>query len=81
MSEGHRFLSPNKFKVSSYEDYQEKMRLGHVILDRVVRKETIWNEASNIAFAVGRELVEDKKLLEEVVGLVEWPVTLLGQDR
>ena len=79
VSEGHRFLSPNKFKVSSFEDYQEKIRLGYVILDRAVRKKTIRHEASNIAFAVGRELIEDEKLLDEVVGLVEWPVTHMGK--
>ncbi len=79
VSEGHRFLSPEKFSISSFEDYYDKMRYRYVILDRSVRKEKIWHEASNAAFAIGRELVQDDDLLEEVTGLVEWPVILVGK--
>ena len=79
VSEGHRFLSSGKFSVSSFEDYQEKMRHRHVILDREVRKEKIWGDANTAAFAVGLELIKDEKLLDEVTGLVEWPVILMGK--
>ena len=78
-SVGHRFLSPEKFHVSSFEDYQTKIKQRNVILDRSFRKEKIWNDALTAAFAVNRELVEDDDLLEEVTGLVEWPVILLGK--
>ena len=36
-------------------------------------------DARNLALAHGLELVEDEGLLEEVAGLVEWPVTLMGE--
>ena len=40
--------------------------------------EIILNDAKNLAFAQGFELVEDEGLLNEVAGLVEWPVVLMG---
>ena len=79
VSRGHRFLAPGEFTVKSFEDYQEKIRHQYVILDRTIRKEKIWNDASNEAFARGLVLVDDKSLLEEVTGLVEWPVVLIGK--
>ena len=48
-------------------------------MDPSERAGHIWNEASQLAFAQGLELVEDKGLLAEVAGLVEWPVVLMGR--
>ena len=79
ISSGHRFLAPDEFSVSSFEDYQSKITKQHVILDRGQRKAKIWNEATTIAFAKGMEVVEDESLLEEVTGLVEYPVVLIGK--
>ena len=79
VSYGHRFLSPDEFSVSSFENYKEQMRQRFVMIDRQLRKEKIRNDASNAAFAVGLELVEDNALLEEVTGLVEWPEILIGK--
>ena len=42
------------------------------------RKDIILHDAKDLAFAQGLELVEDEALLEEVAGLVEWPVVLMG---
>ncbi len=42
------------------------------------RRDIIAHEARNLSFAAGLELVEDEALLEEVAGLVEWPVVLMG---
>ena len=39
----------------------------------------IWHDATQAAFAQGLEVVEDKGLLAEVAGLVEWPVVLMGE--
>ena len=75
---GHRFMAPAPFRVSSFEDYAAKLKRAHVILDPAERAETIWHDATQKAFALGFELVEDKGLLAEVAGLVEWPVVLLG---
>ena len=76
---GHRFMAPDTFSVSNIEDYAAKLKRAKVILDPVERADHIWNEASQMAFASGLELVEDRGLLAEVAGLVEWPVVLLGR--
>ena len=49
------------------------------MLDPAERRDTIWNDATNMAFANGLEVVEDAGLLAEVAGLVEYPVVLMGQ--
>ena len=76
---GHRFLSPDAFTVTGFEDYEAKLKRAHVMLRADERADMIWNDAMNQAFALGLEVVEDRGLLTEVAGLVEWPVVLLGQ--
>ena len=76
---GHRFLSPARFAVTSFDDYVVKLKRAHVVLDSAEREAAIWQGASNLAFAAGLELVEDRALLTEVAGLVEWPVPLMGR--
>ena len=76
---GHRFMVPDTFAVSSFEDYEAKLKRAHVILRADERADAIWHEASQMAFAAGLELVEDRGLLAEVAGLVEWPVVLMGE--
>lgn len=75
---GHRFMAPDKISVISFDDYEAKLKRAKVILRADERADLIWSEASNQAFAAGLELVEDKGLLAEVAGLVEWPVVLMG---
>ncbi|ANG95335.1 glycine--tRNA ligase subunit beta [Brucella pseudogrignonensis] len=77
---GHRFLSDGQaIKVRRFEDYVEKLEKAFVVLDAERRKEIISQDAHNLAFASGLELVEDEGLLEEVSGLVEWPIVLMGE--
>nr|WP_325250639.1 glycine--tRNA ligase subunit beta [Amylibacter sp.] len=75
---GHRFHAPDAFKVNSFEHYASELAKAYVVLDSAARADTIWNDATNAAFAQGLEVVEDKGLLAEVAGLVEWPVVLMG---
>jgi glycyl-tRNA synthetase beta chain len=75
---GHRFMAPVEFSVTSFDDYEAKLKRAKVILRSDERADMIWSEASNQAFAAGLELVDDKGLLAEVAGLVEWPVVLMG---
>ncbi len=77
-SYGHRFLSPEKFYVNSFDDYLISLEKAKVILDSERRKNIILNEAKQLAFLHNLELIEDEALLEEVAGLVEWPVILSG---
>ena len=76
---GHRFMAPEFFTVKDFDDYKLKLRNAFVILDNRERSEIILNDANNLAFANGLDLINDDALLEEVSGLVEWPVTLLGK--
>ncbi|WP_170418093.1 glycine--tRNA ligase subunit beta [Ruegeria arenilitoris] len=78
-TEGHRFMAPGRFAVTGFEDYAAKLKRAFVVLSPEERAEHIWNDAQNMAFAAGLEVVEDKGLLAEVAGLVEWPVVLMGQ--
>ncbi len=78
-TEGHRFMAPGRFSVTSFEDYAAQLKRACVVLSPGERAEHIWNDAQNMAFAAGLEVVEDKGLLAEVAGLVEWPVVLMGQ--
>ncbi|MBY6139378.1 glycine--tRNA ligase subunit beta [Leisingera daeponensis] len=75
---GHRFMAPDEITVIGFDDYAAKLKRAHVVLDARERAEAIWQEAANQAFANGLEVVEDKGLLAEVAGLVEWPVVLMG---
>ncbi len=75
---GHRFHAPESFMVRRFDDYVDKLEKAHVILDAERRKEMIRTDAENRAFALGLEVVPDEGLLEEVSGLVEWPVVLMG---
>ncbi|OUS06851.1 glycine--tRNA ligase subunit beta [Rhodobacterales bacterium 52_120_T64] len=77
-TEGHRFMGNGRFAVSSFEDYEAKLKAAGVILNAEDRAESIWADATNLAFAQGLEVVEDAGLLAEVAGLVEWPVVLMG---
>ncbi|RFC68876.1 MULTISPECIES: glycine--tRNA ligase subunit beta [Mesorhizobium] len=75
---GHRFHAPEDIVVRRFDDYVSKLEAAKVILDAERRKEIIRADAVNLAFANGLEMVEDEGLLEEVSGLVEWPVVLMG---
>lgn len=75
---GHRFLAPDAFTVEGFADYRDKLRAAHVILDREERKARIKADAEALAAREGLTLSPDDGLLEEVAGLVEWPVVLVG---
>jgi glycyl-tRNA synthetase beta chain len=75
---GHRFMAPGAIKVRRLDDYVAKLQQAKVVLDPARRAQTVLADAKNLAFAQGLELVEDEGLLAEVIGLVEWPVSLMG---
>src|ERR1700759_3112679 len=75
---GHRFMAPAPISVRRFEDYEAKLLAAKVVLDPQARRDIILADAKQLAFAQGFELVEDQGLLDEVAGLVEWPVVLMG---
>lgn len=76
---GHRFHAPGAITVKRFDDYAAKLEAAKVVIDAERRKEIILADARNLTFANGLDLVEDEGLLEEVSGLVEWPVVLMGE--
>jgi glycyl-tRNA synthetase beta chain len=75
---GHRFMAPSAISVRRFEDYEAKLKAAKVVLDPQARKDIILDDAKELAFAQGFDLVEDQVLADEVAGLVEWPVALMG---
>jgi glycyl-tRNA synthetase beta chain len=75
---GHRFLGPEAFPVANFHDYERKLLEHFVVLDREKRKWRIQGDSKRLCDAHGLTVVLDEALLEEVVGLVEWPVVLMG---
>ncbi|MFO1114843.1 MAG: glycine--tRNA ligase subunit beta [Beijerinckiaceae bacterium] len=78
LTRGHRFLAPSEIRVRRFDDYLPALEKAKVVLDSARRKDIVLHDARDLAFAQGFELIEDEGLLEEVAGLVEWPVTLMG---
>jgi glycyl-tRNA synthetase beta chain len=75
---GHRFLAPAPIKVRRFDDYVTALEKAKVVLDLDRRKDIIRADADNLAFAQGLSVIADEGLLEEVAGLVEWPVVMMG---
>jgi glycyl-tRNA synthetase beta chain len=75
---GHRFLSPGEICVSGASEYLERLREAHVVLDQDCRKAAIRRGVEEAVSAEGLFLKPDPELLDEVTGLVEFPVVLMG---
>ncbi|WP_158964377.1 glycine--tRNA ligase subunit beta [Chachezhania sediminis] len=78
-TEGHRFMAPGQIAVRNFDDYAAQLKRAFVMLSHEERAEHIRADAENLAFAAGLDVVQDKGLLDEVAGLVEWPVVLMGE--
>jgi glycyl-tRNA synthetase beta chain len=78
ITHGHRFMAPGAIRVRRFDDYVTSLEKTKVVLDAARRRDIILYDARNLAHAQGSELVEDAGLLDEVAGLVEWPVVLIG---
>ncbi len=78
LTSGHRFHAGEPFQVRNFADYRDKLRAAHVILDAAERRDIIAGGAAALAQAEGLTVQDDPALLDEVSGLVEWPVPLIG---
>lgn len=79
LSEGHRFLSPGLFTVTSCAQWQAELKARHVIVDAAERRTRIADALADKAATMGLAIVDDQGLLDEVTGLVEWPVAMIGR--
>ena len=76
---GHRYLSSGQpFAVSDFASYQQALAANSVILDHADRQAIILEKARAVCAAAGCELMDDNGLLEEVAGLNEFPIPILG---
>src|SRR5690606_3179908 len=75
---GHRFLAPDAIRVRRFDDYVTALERAKVVIDLDRRKDIIKTDAEQLAFAQGLTVIADEGLLEEVAGLVEWPVVMMG---
>ncbi len=78
LSQGHRFLAPRAFAVSGVADYRKRLRESYVMLDAKDRSRAINLALYERAAEVQLTVKDDPDLLEEVTGLVEWPVVMMG---
>jgi glycyl-tRNA synthetase beta chain len=80
VTEGHRVHGRGPYTVKGWADYKKQLEgKGHVILSRADRRARILEGIAAVCGKAGLELVPDEGLLEEVTGLAEWPVVVLGQ--
>lgn len=77
MTRGHSLMAPGEIEVISFDDYRRQLLERFVVLDSFEREKRILEGATALAEAEGLELVEDSELLEEISGLVEWPVPMM----
>ncbi|WP_341197170.1 glycine--tRNA ligase subunit beta [Hyphomonas chukchiensis] len=78
-TEGHRVHGRGPFTVTGWEDYSKQLEgEGHVRLTRDARRDVIAKGIADVCAKAGLTWVEDAGLLEEVTGLAEWPVVVLG---
>lgn len=75
---GHRFHHPGVITIGSANDYAEKLRACHVLIDPTEREAIIRDGAAKAAQEAGLSIVPDEGLVTENAGLTEWPVPLLG---
>lgn len=79
-TEGHRVHGRGPYTVTGWADYKAQLEgAGHVVLSRDDRRAAILEGIAKVCDAAGLDWIEDKGLLEEVTGLAEWPVVVLGQ--
>ncbi|MBT5752232.1 MAG: glycine--tRNA ligase subunit beta [Rhodospirillaceae bacterium] len=77
-TQGHRFMAPDPISVTDFADYRTKLEAAKVLLDPAARQALIEQQSKALAGAKGLEIWPDSALTEEVAGLVEWPVVLIG---
>jgi len=75
---GHRFHHPGVITIGGADDYAEKLRACHVIVDAEERRNIIRDGAKALAAEQGLDWIVDEGLVAENAGLTEWPVPLIG---
>lgn len=77
-TQGHRFHAPGPIRVTDFASYEEQLAQAHVVIDREARKSRILAQCHALCAGQDLALIEDAGLLEEVAGLAEWPIAVMG---
>jgi glycyl-tRNA synthetase beta chain len=77
-SRGHRFLSPGPVEFHGANDYVERLRAAHVLVDPDERASVMKDRLAAAAREAGGSLIEDEFLVGENLGLVEEPHVVAG---
>lgn len=76
---GHKIITSNEsIRVLDYEDYIKKLKNAYVIIDPLERQHIIKQQLLDAATKLGGDVNIDESLLEEVIGLVEYPQVMVG---
>jgi len=75
---GHRFLKNNQISIKSINNYLEELHKNYVMLDVDDRKNEILSQLEQIERRYDLKILMDEDLLDEVSGLVEWPIVHIG---
>lgn len=76
---GHHFLDPRKIEPKSFAEYRQKLWDSFVVADHRERRQIILDEIRRIERDNNIQVEVSPALLDEVVGLVEYPIVLLGK--
>ena len=76
---GHRTLRNQKIYIKGISDYFKSLKNHLVIVDQGERRELILEQISKIEKKYDVSVIKDEELLEEVSGLVEWPIALCAE--
>jgi len=79
VSYGHRFHAPKAIEITEAADYEQALEKASVIASFEKRRQMIREQIIRVAAELGGEVNLDSALLDEVTGLVEWPVALSGK--
>lgn len=77
-SRGHRIHAPGPHSIARAEDYERVLEKAYVVADHAARRARIAEQVQACAESVGLETQTETALLDEVAGLVEWPVAVVG---
>jgi len=78
VSYGHRFMAPNAFEVTNYDQYVESLRSAHVLLVQDERKNAVSEEINRAAKEAGGQILPDAELVDTVANLIEKPHAICG---
>ncbi|MFQ3323736.1 MAG: glycyl-tRNA synthetase beta chain [Pseudomonadales bacterium] len=77
-SRGHRFHCNEDIIINNATDYEAALKSAYVIVDYQVRQAMVAAQVKAEGENIGGHAVIGEDLLDEVTGLVEWPVALTG---